>query len=183
VFNEICTDDLYKDCLVHSPVAFFSNLDITKIGPDSTKRRQLCKVRTLRFCHSPSVDEPTSVEVFDPEAVFAWQTCGSLRYPNDPPVSERQRWDRLTEDKPHILGTSGWLSDLKDKGDYIMPNLERVVMKGMADDAVTLEQDDFRKCMSDLLVGLPSVKYYCQSSIYGQLAISPWRYRPQHPQK
>jgi hypothetical protein len=187
IFYELCTDELYKDCLVHDPVAFFRELDISK--PDCTKRRQVSKLKTLRICHSTTVDEPTYIELLNRLnkranwSQDAWNACGSLRYPHDPPVSERQRWNRLMLDFDGSNEVMHWLRMMEHKGQDVLNNLERVVMKGMEDDLVTRKTIGLPKGLADILATQPNVKYYCQSSLYGPLTLSGMHYQPLHPPK
>lgn len=113
----------------------------------------------------------------------AWNACGSLRHPHDPPVSERQRWNRLRLDLDGANTVMNWLQMIKQEGLDVLPNLERVVMQGMVDDPISRRCDQYTKGLAELLTAHPSVKYYCQSSIYGPLSLIGMNYQPLDPPK
>jgi hypothetical protein len=65
----------------------------------------------------------------------------------------------------------------------LLPNLERAVMIGDADDQISMIINNFPKGFPDMLLNLPSVKFYCQWSFLGPLSIRNVLHRPLHSPK
>jgi len=66
-------------------------------------------------------------------------------------------------------------------GMNVMPSLKRVVMTGAVDNERNIEEQYVAKGMGDVLLSLPSVGYYCQSSALGPLSMSNTISQPLHP--
>jgi hypothetical protein len=56
-------------------------------------------------------------------------------------------------------------------------------MEGRKDDAISWPLIQFPKGISDILATLPSVKYYCQSSILGPISLTTVLHKPLIPHK
>lgn len=149
--------------------------------PNPAKEEQLSKVKTLRICHSPDAANPGYIDVLLVDE--AWDACGTLRYPHDPSRNLAQQVHRLTQDTQDFRNIAAWLHMIKKAGYKIFPALERVALIGREDDAISLHAVQLPRGFAEALVTLPSVKYYCQSSILGPLALTYELIKPLSPPK
>jgi hypothetical protein len=70
-----------------------------------------------------------------------------------------------------------------DNGHQFLPNLKRVVLLGRSDDLISVRMSGQPKGFAETLIKLPTVKYYCQSSILGPLSLSNTIQKFLHPPK
>jgi hypothetical protein len=186
---------MYQDCLIHRPQTFFKTLfpaqkwysdrldtDIKFEGsPNTTKQDQLSRVKTLRVCQSPSIAEADYWTLLT-DAPFCWATAGTLRYPNDPSLPYNQT-DRFVHDAKACCDFSIWIRRVVRMGYPVLPSLEKVVMLGGKDDAISTTLNQFAKGFPDSLLNLPSVQYYCQNSLFGPYTLRNSIAKTYHPPK
>ena len=172
---------LYTDCLVHHPISFFTSPDVHLA--QSNKRPQLSSIKTLRLGHSSSPVEPPYRDLMHQEDATgaAWGMGGSSRYPHDIMRSPQQELNKLVVDGRYLFSIADWLQRTSERGEDMLPSVERIVLMGRVDDATSSRAIKvLSKGLADVLIRNPSVKHFCQSSILGPLAMSGALYKPLH---
>ena len=172
---------LYTDCLVHHPISFFTSPDVHLA--QSNKRPQLSSIKTLRLGHSSSPVEPPYRDLMHQEDATgaAWGMGGSSRYPHDIMRSPQQELNKLVVDGRYLFSIADWLQPTSERGEDMLPSVERIVLMGRVDDATSSRAIRvLSKGLADVLIRNPSVKHFCQSSILGPLAMSGALYKPLH---
>jgi hypothetical protein len=111
-----------------------------------------------------------------------WLVSGVRRYPDDY-IRDRQVKEvfQLRFDARNWAMAARRIRKAMHEGIMVMPKLERAVMMGEVDDDATVEQRHGEKGICEVLISMPSVKYYCQASGLGPLALPNVVYQPLHP--
>jgi hypothetical protein len=148
----------------------------------SAKQKQLSKVETLRVCHTPHIINPSYSRFMADSR--KWKATGAQRWDeeNDKDLECALETDwHVRFDADEALKAALRMREAIGSGVNVMPRLKRVVMLGAVDNERNIEEQHVVKGMGDVLLSLPSVEYYCQSSGLGPLSLSNKISQPLHP--
>lgn len=148
----------------------------------TAKQNQLSKVETLRICHTPDIINPSYSRLMADSR--KWKATGS-RFWNEEDDEDLEcaletDW-YVRFDADEALKAALRMRGAIRNGMNVMPSLKRVVMMGVVDNERNIEEQYVAKGMGDVLLSLPSVEYYCQSSALGPLSMSNTISQPLHP--
>lgn len=182
-FKDICTPQLYKDCLVSNVNHFLFGLEK---GPYQNKARDLTQVRTLQIYASKACQVATYKDLF--EGTAEWLDVGSARGIIDGVSSETS--DRISLDylKNDVAALRVKLGITRSP--HLLGSLERVCMTSTGDQSWGTHQKHLpidvtftTPALPIRLLCLSSVKHYCQSTMLGPLTLGGTIVKPNNPPK
>jgi hypothetical protein len=183
VFEEICTPQLYRDCLVSDANKLLYG---PRRGIDSEKPELLSKIKTLRIYHSNTRKGASYADLVSGKC--RWKDIGFSRE-IIPKISAE--WVDITALEYHqdeIAGNRFQQGPRLRAG--IFGSLERICMTTTGDQSWgthlqhhIVDQYFGHAWLPTALLNLPTAQHYCQSSMLGPLAIPNMGYRPTYPPK
>jgi hypothetical protein len=187
---DICSPQLYKDCLVADLDTFLRDIET-----NSRKVEHLSKVSTLRVYHRTPRDY-LGQKYGTYSALLSgtgdWVSCGMKKQLREPMAEVREaiEFDNVDMmDQVWLRSAAETLSTARNSHPDVMSNLVRAIMTGVG----WKEGGDANECQAilkytgwpmipRLLLDLPSVQHYCQCLSTGPLGLDDEMY-PLHPPK
>ena len=182
-FEDICAPQLYKDCLISDVNKFLYG---PEMNADSQKRKLLSEVHTLRIYLSPNRDDASYFDLMLGKA--RWEDIGCARQIIPGITSEFVDIAAFDYVQNEIAGYR--LRQASEVQSESYKSFKRVSMSAAGDQSWgthsehhIIDQYFQVAWLPTILLSLPSVDHYCQSSMLGPLAITNTLYIPTHPPK
>jgi hypothetical protein len=183
IFKEICTPQLYKDCLVSDVNKFLAGLEK---GPFSRKSQALTTTKTLRIYASQHRQGATYKDLFVGTA--EWLDVGNARgidHGVSSEMSDQISFDYFRNDVAALRIKLG-----KAKRNAVFGSVERICMTSTGDQNwgthhshPATDNNFTTPALPIRLLCLPSVKHFCQSIMRGPLSLGWCTLKTKNPPK